>query len=85
MLCCHPHVHILSGTHPRWSSELQQLSPSSLVQLLTASDSKLDRLQFLAAHSKQGGVAFYGTIVNMPERRFLERYPLFAGWAAGKK
>jgi hypothetical protein len=70
-----------AATHPRWKAELEQLSPSSLVQLLTASESRLLRLRFLADAGRQEAVALYAAVVTFPGGRFAERFPAFTAWA----
>jgi hypothetical protein len=54
------------------------------VQLLTASDVRLVRLQFLAEHRKQEKVPLYHAI-NLSEARFVERFPLYAAWVHKRK
>lgn len=75
----------MAGTHPRWTGELQQLSPSSLVQLLTASDTRLLRLQFLAEKERQEKVPLYNSVVNLSDAKFVERYPGYTAWVAAHK
>lgn len=80
LMCC-----ACAGSHPRWTSELAQLSPSSLVQLLTASESRLLRLAYLADQGKQGKAPLYASLVNFPEARWLGKYPGYTAWAAARK
>jgi hypothetical protein len=74
-----------AGSHPRWTQELAQLSPSSLVQLLTASESRLLRLAYLADQGKQAKAPLYASMVNFPEARWLGKYPGYTAWAAAHK
>lgn len=74
-----------AGTHPRWASELQQLSPSSLVQLLTTSEARLQRLQFLAELQRQDKWSLYTAATGLPEARFLSQFPKYTAWAAARK
>jgi hypothetical protein len=55
------------------------------VQLLTASESRLLRLAYLADVGKQDKAPLYASLVNFPEARWLGKYPEYTAWAAARK
>lgn len=63
--------------------DVQRVLAHSVVHVQVCAGMAGSIAQLVSVFEKQGGVALYGPIVNMPERCFVERYPLFAGWAAG--
>jgi hypothetical protein len=69
-----------AASHPRWRAELAELSPGSLVQLLTASDPRLARLQHVAAVGLQEEQSMYYTAAEQTDARFRARFRQYGRW-----
>jgi hypothetical protein len=87
LLCdrCTVAVAATVASHPRWRAELAELSPSSLVQLLTASDPRLARLQHVAAVGLQEEQSLYYTAAQQTDARFRAKFKQYGRWLLEQK
>jgi hypothetical protein len=74
-----------AASHPRWRSELTELSPSSLVQLLTASEPRLARLQHIVAVGSQEEQSLYYTVTQQTDARFRAKFRQYGRWLIEQK